>query len=122
MDTSIVVMYRFIVAGFTLSLISEILGWNIFNEFLRTPETTLLTIFISLFYFVGIGLWYYGIKNMNLSKATSIMITHPLISAILAIIIIGERLSIVKLVGISIVYFSVLQLSRIQSFQKKQET
>jgi len=114
-DAIIVVTYRFLIAGLMLLPVSMVLGLNPLSEFSRHSEAILIAFYASLRYSFGNYLWYYGVKCINLSKATSILIAYPMISAILGVFIVGEALSAVKIIGISLVFFSTLELSRIRS-------
>ncbi len=118
-DPLIVVMYRLLIAGLVLLFISIMLGWEPISEFSRHTEAILIAFYASLRYSFGNSLWYYGVKHINLSKATSIMIAYPLVSTILAALMIGETLSTVKLIGISLVFFSTLKLSQIRSASRE---
>lgn len=114
-----VVMYRHLIGGLTSFLIFILFGSNHLEDIINIPLWgIILMLYISLSYVIGNSLWYYGIKNINLSKATAIMITYPTISVILAIITLEEKLSPIKSMGIIIVFFSVLGLSLLKASKK----
>ncbi|MEM2342142.1 MAG: DMT family transporter [Candidatus Bathyarchaeia archaeon] len=115
-----VVMYRHLIGGLASLLIFMLFGSNHLEDALNIPLRGIIIILcISLSYVTGNSLWYYGIKNINLSKATAIMITYPTISVILAVITLGEKLSSIKFIGIIIVFFSILELSLSKTSKRK---
>ncbi len=121
-DPFVVVMYRLLTAGLALVLVSIALGQNPLPEVSGNSEAMLVAFYNSLSFSIGNSLWYFGMKHINLSKATSIMIAYPLVAAILAVFMIGEILSPVKIVGASLVFLSTLKLSQVRSVSRKQAT
>ncbi|MEM2111138.1 MAG: DMT family transporter [Candidatus Bathyarchaeia archaeon] len=117
-DSMVVTAYRLLIGGLTLIGISVLAGWNLL-EFSKTYEGTILMLYVIFASFIVNGLWYYGVKHINLSKATSINIIYPLISTILAILLLGEKLSYIKILGISLVFLCTLGLSRVKSVSRK---
>jgi drug/metabolite transporter (DMT)-like permease len=88
--------------------------------FSRTFEGTVVTFVVASGHVLGSSLWFYGIRHINLSKATSIVIVYPLIAAVLAILMLGEDLTLAKIVGASFVFLSTLKLSRFRSISREQ--
>lgn len=111
-DPLITVMFRLLIGGiapfFALMLTSQ----N-FLESIRgiSGDEGAMIIVVSISYAIGNSFWYYSVKNINLSRATSIIITYPLVSMILSILMLGEKISPVKLLGIAITFLSILGLS-----------
>jgi drug/metabolite transporter (DMT)-like permease len=116
-DPTVVVMYRFLIGGLTLFLVSVLFGLNPL-DFSRTFQGTLIVLYMGFGYAIGNSLWYYGIKHINLSKGTSMIIMYPLISTILAILTLGETITAIKVVGILLVFLSTLILSRVKSVSR----
>jgi len=121
-DPLVVVMYRLLTAGLALVLVSIALGQNPLPEVSGNSQAMLVAFYASLSFSLGNSLWYFGVKHINLSKATSIMIAYPLVSAILAVFMIGEILSPVRIIGASLVFLSTLKLSQVRSVSRKQAT
>lgn len=121
-DPLVVVMYRLLTAGLALVLVSIALGQNPLPEVSGNSQAMLVAFYASLSFSLGNSLWYFGVKHINLSKATSIMIAYPLVSAILAVFMIGEILSPVRIIGASLVFLSTLKLSQVRSVSGKQAT
>lgn len=121
-DPLVVVMYRLLIAGLALVLVSIALGQNPLPEISGNSQGMLVAFYASLSFSLGNSLWYFGVKHINLSKATSIMIAYPLVSAILAVIMIGETLSPVKIIGASLVFASTYMLSRVRSISREEVT
>lgn len=111
-----VVTYRLLTSGLSSLLISTLIGLNPLGGVGNMTLRDTVTIFcLSLSYAIGNSFWYYGIKNLNLSKATAIIITYPIIPVVLAIITLEEKLTIIKSIGIIMVFFSVIELSLLRS-------
>lgn len=117
-DPLIVATYIFLIGGLILSLISLLLGYSLL-EFMDTNTGMFVTIYLGFNFALGSSLWYYSLKYINLSKASSIMNIYPLIATILAILFIGETLSLMKFFGILFVLLSTLKLIRFKSTSRK---
>lgn len=113
-DPTVVVMYRFLIGGLTLFFVSVLFGLNPL-DFSSTLQGTLIVFYMGFGYAIGNSFWYYGIKHINLSKGTSMIIMYPLVSTILAILTLGETLTPIKVIGIILVFLSTLILSRVKS-------
>ena len=112
----IVVMYRFLIGGVFLLAVLMLFGLNPIEVIGKLSLHENMTIFcLGINYALGNSFWYYGVKNINLSKATAIIITYPLISMILAILTLEEKLSPIKTLGICMIFLSVLRLSLLRS-------
>jgi drug/metabolite transporter (DMT)-like permease len=116
----VVVTYRLLIGGLTLSIISIFFRWSLL-EFLRTPQGTAVTLYLGVGYALSNSLWYYGVKHLNLSKATSIMIAYPLFSTTLSILMLKETLSYVKIIGITLVFFSTMMLTQVRSTSRRED-
>jgi len=114
-DPLVVVMYRLLTAGLALALVSIALGQNPLPEVSGNSQAMLVAFYASLSFSLGNSLWYFGVKHINLSKATSIMIAYPLVSVILAVFMIGEILSPARIIGASLVFVSTFKLSQVRS-------
>jgi len=114
-DPLVVVTYRLLTAGLALALVSIALGQNPLPEVSGNSQAMLVAFYASLSFSLGNSLWYFGVKHINLSKATSIMIAYPLVSVILAVFMIGETLSPARIIGASLVFVSTLKLSQVRS-------
>jgi len=117
-DPTVVVMYRFLIGGLALFVASIMFGLNPM-DFSRTIQGTFVVLYMGFGYATGNSLWYYGIKHINLSKGTSIIIIYPLVSTVLAILTLGESLSNIKVVGMLLVFLSTLYLSRVKSVSRE---
>jgi len=112
----IVVMYRLLIGGVFLLAVLMLFGLNPIEVIGKLSLHENMTIFcLGINYALGNSFWYYGVKNINLSKATAIIITYPLISMILAILTLEEKLSPIKTLGICMIFLSVLRLSLLRS-------
>ena len=50
-------------------------------------------------YFLGNILWYHAIRNMDLSKATAIILSYPVITFVISVLLKQDTLSLYKLLG-----------------------
>lgn len=108
----IVVMHRLLIGGFFLTVVLIFLGLNPIEAIVNLPlYESMMIFYLGVNYAIGNSFWYYGVKNINLSKATAIIITYPSISMVLAILTLGEKLSPIKAIGITMIFLSVLRLS-----------
>ena len=117
-DPLVVVMYRLLIGGLTLLLISVVLGHDPSSE-ISSSQAISVTFYSSLSFSLANSLWYYGVKHINLSKATSIMIAYPFVSVFLAVFMIGETLSSVTIIGASLVFASTFRLSQVRSISRE---
>jgi drug/metabolite transporter (DMT)-like permease len=108
----IVVTHRLLIGGLMLFASSPLLGINPMNETANMPHDEIqLIIYMGVGYAIGNALWYCGIKSVDLSKATAIMTSYPVVTVVLSMLTLGERPSPIKLVGIIITFIGVLALS-----------
>lgn len=116
-DYQVVVTYRLLLGGLTLTFVTIVLQGGPLIIMTNT-NASIITVILAFGYAAGNTLWYYGVTYLNLSKATSLIVFQPLIPAILGIVLLGETLSAIKFIGIVIVFFSVLRLSRIRNVSR----
>lgn len=50
-------------------------------------------------YFLGNILWYHAIRNMDLSKATAIILSYPVITFVISVLLKQDTVSVYKLLG-----------------------
>jgi drug/metabolite transporter (DMT)-like permease len=118
-DPKVIVMYRFLIGGITMLIISVLFGGNPVG-ISGISGWVVLASCIGFGYSISSSLFYYSIKHINLSKATSILIAYPLVSTVLAIIALGETLSVLKVVGIALVFASTVSLARARTHASAQ--
>jgi len=116
-DHSIVVTYRLLIGGFFLTAASSILWRDAWTLSTGISESV-VTVLLALGYALGNTLWYYGVRHLNLSKATSLLVVQPLVPTILGVLLLGETLSMVKVWGIVLVFLALLRLSQIRSVSR----
>lgn len=79
-----------------------------------------LYIFISgIFLFFYVLTWYWGLKYINLSKASTILLIAPVISLILGIIWLGEQVFALQLVGSALILIGAYVVARTKSERRK---
>lgn len=111
-DPLITVMFRLLIGGIASLFALIFSGQNLLGSITCISENDrAMIVGVSISYAVGNIFWYYSVKSINLSRATSIIITYPLVSMILSILTLGERISPIKLLGIAITFLSILGLS-----------
>ncbi len=70
--------------------------------------------------FAYVLFWYAGIKLINVSKATSLLLLAPVISAIFGIVIFSEQISALQMLGSTLILIGAYFVSGVRSeFQEK---
>lgn len=68
-----------------------------------TPNATLLgcVLFSAIFcYYIGNALWYYGIRNMALGKATAIILSYPVFTFLISVGLGLDKITLLKVLGL----------------------
>jgi len=87
-----------------------------FNLLLQLNSAQIIKIIISTaLLFAYIFCWYWSIKLIDISKATSFLLLAPVISLILGILIFKEPLGIVPLLGSFLILIGAYKIGRIKS-------
>jgi len=82
----------------------------------------LIYIFISgIFLFLYVFTWYLGLKYINLSKASTILLIAPVISLILGVIWLGEQIFALQLVGSTLILIGAYVVARVKSERRGNE-
>jgi len=66
--------------------------------------------------------WYWGLKYINLSKASTILLLSPVISLILGIALLNEKVFTLQLVGSALILIGAYVVARTKSEKRIQET
>lgn len=70
-------------------------------QFTPTPVLWATLAFTALFeYFIGNIFWYYAIRHMALSKATAIILSYPVMTFILSVLLGLDRFTVLKVAGL----------------------
>ena len=67
------------------------------------PVPTLLycVLFSAVFcYYIGNSLWYYGIRNMALGKATAIILSYPVFTSLISVLLGLDKITVLKIAGL----------------------
>ncbi len=87
-----------------------------FNLLLQLNSAQIIKIIISTaLLFAYVFCWYWSIKLIDISKATSFLLLAPVISLILGILIFKEPLGIVPLLGSFLILIGAYKIGRIKS-------
>lgn len=66
-----------------------------------TPTLWGCVFFSAIFcYYIGNSLWYYGIRNMALGKATAIILSYPVFTFVLSVILGLDKITTLKTLGL----------------------
>jgi len=113
-EPSILVALRYTWGGLFLlsfqlfgSLQRLTLGLNSFQALLILTQGILLALTSSLSHF--------AMKKINLSKASAIFMAYPVVSTILAITFLGEKVTLIHSAGAAMIFVSILYLARLRS-------
>ena len=86
--------------GVLLAGLYFIQGPFLFNSTGVLWGTLLGSAFIN--YLLGNVLWYHAIRNMDLSKATAIILSYPVITFVISVVLKQDTLSVYKLLGMAL--------------------
>lgn len=75
--------------------------WNLL--FSLTYQQIIYTVVSGLFLFLYVFTWYWGLKYINLSKASTILLLAPVISLILGVVWLNEQILILQLIGSALI-------------------
>ena len=65
--------------------------------------------------------WYWGLKYINLSKATSILLISPIIAVYLARIFLGETVSVMQAIGSFLILIGAFFITKIKSERRESD-
>ena len=85
------------------ALLLLVLHINGSQGLLFRPTATLLycVLFSAIFcYYIGNALWYYGIRNMALGKATAIILSYPVFTFLLSVMLGLDKITVFKILGL----------------------
>lgn len=69
--------------------------------FQPAPALLYCVLFSAVFcYYIGNALWYYGIRNMALGKATAIILSYPLFTFLLSVVLGLDKITVLKISGL----------------------
>lgn len=86
------------------------------NLLLSLTSQQILYIFISgIFLFLYVFTWYWGLKYINLSKASTILLIAPVISLILGIIWLGEQIFTLQIIGSALILIGAYFVVKVKS-------
>ena len=71
---------------------------------LATPQDLAVGVYMALVpMFLGYLLFGYGLTTVSASTATTVTLTEPAVAAVLAVLVVGERLTVVGWVGLGVI-------------------
>jgi len=113
-DPSIVVAFRYMSGGLLLLFVQALMG---IEKLVLGMESslTLLVLIQGLLLATSSLFSHLAMKMINISKASAIFLTYPVISAIVAILFLGEKVTPVRSVGAAMIFISVLYIARLRS-------
>lgn len=86
------------------------------NLLLSLTSQQILYILISgTFLFLYVFTWYFGLKYINLSKASTILLVAPVISLVLGAVWLGEQVFALQLIGSALILIGAYFIARIKS-------
>jgi len=113
-DPSIVVAFRYTSGGVLLLSLQAFTGVERLILGLK-PFQILLVLTQGLLLATSSLLSHFAMKKINLSKASAIFLASPVVSAVLAIAFLGERVTLIHSIGSAMIFISVLYLARLRS-------
>lgn len=94
-------------------------GFTIIINGLTNPVFQLFAFLMGLFYYVELVIWFYAIKHVDVSVASSITTPTPIITMILAIFILKESVELYQITAMIVVFiclYGILYFGKQKSF------
>jgi len=89
--------------------------------FSLTAEQLIYIAISGIFLFLYVFTWYWGLRYINLSKASTILLISPVISLILGIAFLGEQALIIPLIGSALILIGAYVMIGIKSERRVEE-
>lgn len=98
---------RVLISSIVLYFISgKINGFDLIHQGLFNKEFQILAFFMGLVYYIELVNWFYALKHIDVSVASSITTLTPVITMILAIFILHESVKIYQIIAMIVVFIS----------------
>ena len=114
-----ITLTRVLISSFILGIISIVVnGFDSIIQGLLNPRFQVFALLMGLFYYLELVNWFYAIKDIEVSTASSITTPNPVITMILAIILLGESVEsyqLLAMVGVFVSLYGLLYFGRKQS-------
>ena len=107
LSTSQILLVRSIIGFFIMVIVISFVGW----EQLKTRKIG-AHILRNIAHFLGQYAWFYGIALISLAEVFALEFTMPFWAAILAVVILGERISLKRVFSIGLGFLGVLIMLR----------
>ena len=101
LDGQTVACIRSLFAMPALFLLIIYIGLSQGLTFTPAPTLWMCVLFSAIFcYYIGNTLWYYGIRNMALGKATAIILSYPVFTFLISVYLGLDKITIFKILGL----------------------
>jgi len=114
MNPSIVVAFRYTLGGLLLLSFQAFTSVERLILGLKTFQI-LLVLTQGLFLVTSSSLSHFAMKKINLSKASTIFLAYPVVSVVLALTFLGEKVTLIHSIGGAMIFISVLYLTKLRS-------
>ncbi len=106
-----VTFFRVLISSVVLFIISSIINGstNVFIGLLN-PEFQLFGFFMGLVYYLELVNWFYAVKHVDVSVASTITTPTPVITMIFAFLVLSETIELYQIVAMIIVFISLYGL------------
>ena len=104
LNSAIITLYRFMVASIFFIFYFIITS--------NTIEINIFQIFIGLIVAVGTILYYFGLNKIKAAQVSGLELSTPFFAAILGFFILGEKLTILQIFGIILLFFGIYYISK----------
>ncbi|MFE3845447.1 DMT family transporter, partial [Thermoplasmatota archaeon] len=104
LNAAIITLYRFMVASIFFIFYFIITS--------NTIEINIFQIFIGLIVAVGTILYYFGLNKIKAAQVSGLELSTPFFAAILGFFILGEKLTILQIFGIILLFFGIYYISK----------
>ena len=114
-ETNFVVAFSRMFFG-GLVLFGVIILQNKYNLLFSIKPEQMLNIFISISILtLYVLFWYWSIKFINVSKATTILLLSPVVSLIIGFLFLGEPIPLLQIIGSALILVGAYLVSKIKS-------
>jgi drug/metabolite transporter (DMT)-like permease len=104
LNAGTITLYRFL-----FSSLFFIAYLSIFNN---NIQINIFQIFIGLVVAIGTILYYFGLKRIKAAQVSAVELSTPFFAAILGFFVLGEKLTILQIFGIFLLFFGIFFISK----------
>ena len=98
-----VTFFRVLISTLFLGLVTAFVEPQAFSAFLQRIDFQLFGMVMGLVYYLELIVWFYAVRHIDVSLASSITTPWPALTMVLAVIFLGDRIQTYQIVGFLVV-------------------